>query len=42
MKFAEATSRDEPGPYDVTLVEGSVSTREQIEQLRAIRAASSS
>ncbi len=41
VNFAEATSRDEPGPYDVTLVEGSVSTSEQIEQLRAIRAASS-
>ncbi len=40
VNFAEATSRDEPGPYDVTLVEGSVSTEEQIEQLQAIRAAS--
>jgi coenzyme F420-reducing hydrogenase gamma subunit len=40
VNFAEATSRGEPGPYDVTLVEGSVSTEQQIEQLRAIREAS--
>lgn len=39
VSFAEATSRIEPGPYDVTLVEGSISTPEQVEQVRAIRAA---
>ena len=38
VNFAEATSYVEPGPYDVTLVEGSISTPEQIEQVRAIRA----
>ncbi|MGA9160164.1 MAG: sulfhydrogenase subunit delta [Actinomycetota bacterium] len=38
--FAEASSHVEPGPYDVTLVEGSVSTPEQEEQVRQIRAES--
>ena len=38
--FAEASSSIEPGPYDVTLVEGSVSTPEQEEQIRRIRAES--
>jgi coenzyme F420-reducing hydrogenase gamma subunit len=37
VNFAEATSHMEPGPYDVTLVEGSISTPEQIEQIRQIR-----
>lgn len=37
VNFAEATSRMEPGPYDVTLVEGSISTPEQIEQIEEIR-----
>lgn len=37
VNFAEATSRMEPGPYDVTLVEGSVSTPEQVEQVKRIR-----
>lgn len=37
VNFAEASSRMEPGPYDVTLVEGSVSTPEQEEQIREIR-----
>jgi coenzyme F420-reducing hydrogenase gamma subunit len=40
VNFAEASSHIEPGPYDVTLIEGSVSTPEQIEQVREIRAAS--
>jgi len=40
VNFAEATSHIEPGPYDVTLVEGSVSTPEQIEQVKEIRAQS--
>jgi len=35
--FAEASSNMQPGPYDVTLVEGSISTPEQIEQLKKIR-----
>jgi sulfhydrogenase subunit delta len=39
VNFAEATSHVEGGPYDVTLVEGSVSTEEQIEQVKEIRAA---
>ena len=37
VNFAEATSYVEPGPYDVTLVEGSISTSEQIEQVKGIR-----
>jgi len=36
--FAEASSRMLAGPYDVTLIEGSVSTPEQVEQVRQIRA----
>ena len=35
--FAEASSRMLEGPYDMTLVEGSVSTPEQIAQLKKIR-----
>ena len=38
VNFAEASSNIQPGPYDVTLVEGSISTPEQIEQVRRIRA----
>ena len=37
VNFAEASSDMRPGPYDVTLVEGSMSTPEQIEQIRRIR-----
>jgi coenzyme F420-reducing hydrogenase gamma subunit len=37
VNFAEASSHIEPGPYDVTLVEGSVSTPWQEEQIREIR-----
>jgi len=40
VNFAEASSNIQPGPYDVTLVEGSISTPEQIEQIRQIRAES--
>jgi sulfhydrogenase subunit delta len=40
VNFAEASSHIEPGPYDVTLIEGSVSTPEQEAQVREIRAAS--
>ena len=35
--FAEASSNIQPGPYDVTLIEGSVSTPELEEQVRRIR-----
>jgi len=35
--FAEASSNMQPGPYDVTLVEGSVSTPKQTEQIEEIR-----
>jgi coenzyme F420-reducing hydrogenase gamma subunit len=37
VNFAEASSHMEEGPYDVTLVEGSMSTPEQLEQIRRIR-----
>jgi coenzyme F420-reducing hydrogenase gamma subunit len=40
VNFAEASSHIEPGPYDVTLVEGSVSTPEQVGQVEEIREAS--
>ena len=35
--FREATSFQDHGPYDVTLVEGSVSTPAQVEEIRLIR-----
>ena len=35
--FPEATRRVVPGPYDVSLVEGSVSTPEEAERIRHIR-----
>ena len=38
--FTEATSSDVAGPYDVSLVEGSVTTQEDAERLREVRAAS--
>src|SRR5947208_3880892 len=38
--FLEASSAVEPGPYDLSLVEGSVTTAADAERLRAIRAAS--
>jgi sulfhydrogenase subunit delta len=38
--FTEATSADVPGPYDVSLVEGSVSTPDDAERIRVIRAQS--
>lgn len=40
VHFAEASSDLGPGPYDVTLVEGSVSTPEQEARIREIREAS--
>jgi sulfhydrogenase subunit delta len=41
VNFAEASSRIEPGPYDVALIEGSVSTPDLEERIREIRRASS-
>jgi sulfhydrogenase subunit delta len=38
VNFAEASGTLQPGPYDVTLVEGSVSTPEHLTQLQEIRA----
>jgi len=35
--FLEARSRIEPGPYDIGLVEGSISTRREEEQIKQIR-----
>jgi coenzyme F420-reducing hydrogenase gamma subunit len=40
VNFAEASSNIQPGPYDVTLVEGSISTPWQVEQILQIRAES--
>lgn len=36
--FLEASSEAAPGPYDLVLVEGSVSTPEHVERIRRIRA----
>jgi coenzyme F420-reducing hydrogenase gamma subunit len=38
--FPEATSAERPGPYDVSLVEGSVTTAHDAERIREIRAQS--
>ena len=38
--FVEATSRVEPGPYDLSLVDGSITTAEDAERIRAVRAQS--
>ena len=38
--FPEATSHVDPGPYDLSLVEGSVTTPHDAERIRAIRAES--
>ena len=35
--FLEATSISTPGPYDISIVEGSVSTPEEAERIRWIR-----
>lgn len=35
--FREATSREDLGPYDVTLVEGSISTPAQLKEIKTIR-----
>ncbi len=39
--FLEATSNIQPGPYDVSLVEGSVSTPHEVERIQEIRKESS-
>jgi sulfhydrogenase subunit delta len=36
-QFLEASSRIEPGPYDLGLVEGSISTADDIERIREVR-----
>ncbi len=38
--FLEATSRTEPGPYDIALVEGSITTPHDAERIRRVRQAS--
>lgn len=38
--FMEATSRAEPGPYDLSLVDGSITTAEDAERIREVRAQS--
>jgi sulfhydrogenase subunit delta len=38
VEFPEATSRRSDGPYDILLVEGSISTPEQLEQIVELRA----
>lgn len=38
--FAEASSLLQPGPYDVSLVEGSITTAHDAERIRMVRAAS--
>src|SRR5262249_59379099 len=38
--FLEASSRVLPGPYDVSLVEGSITTRTDAERIRQVRAQS--
>lgn len=35
--FPEASSRMEPGPYDIALVEGSITTEEDGERIRSVR-----
>ncbi len=35
--FLEASSRVEPGPYDVALVEGSITTPADVERIRQVR-----
>lgn len=37
VHFLEATDRSEPGPYDVALVEGSITTPHDVERIQAIR-----
>jgi sulfhydrogenase subunit delta len=39
-RFTEVTSRSEPGPYDLSLVEGSITTPRDVERIREVRAIS--
>ena len=39
--FREATSREEPGPFDLSIIEGSVSEPWQLDEVKKIRSASS-
>jgi sulfhydrogenase subunit delta len=39
-RFTEVTSRSEPGPYDLSLVEGSITTQRDVERIREVRATS--
>lgn len=38
--FLEASSADAPGPYDLSLIEGSVTTRQDADRIQQIRAVS--
>jgi len=40
VHFLEATDRSEPGPYDVALVEGSITTPHDLERIREVRSQS--
>jgi sulfhydrogenase subunit delta len=40
VHFTEASSASEPGPYDVSLVEGSITTPEDVDRITEIRAQS--
>lgn len=40
VHFLEASSRVEPGPYDLSLVEGSVTTPDDVRRIQAVRASS--
>lgn len=40
VNFAEASSRLEPGPYEIALVEGSITTPDDFDRIRSIRNAS--
>jgi len=40
VEFAEATSRRSAGPFDVLLVEGSISTADQVDEILRLRAVS--
>ena len=39
-KFVEASRRETKGPYDISLVEGSITTAHDAERIRQVRAAS--
>jgi sulfhydrogenase subunit delta len=37
VHFLEATSRIEPGPYDIALVEGSITTADDVQRIQRVR-----